>query len=251
MNELELKEFLDEKYHQFNVPSYIDSDPIQIPHQYSKKEDIEISAFLTSTIAWGQRKTIIKNAFNMMHLMDNQPHEFLLNASKKEINGLNNFSHRTFNNVDFKYYIKALQYIYKKFNGLESFFKDEPVLINSIINLRKAFFEPQHEKRTEKHFPDITSGSAAKRLNMFLRWMVRKDKIGVDFGLWNSVNPSNLFIPIDVHVGNVARKLGMLKRKQNDWKAVKELTCLLKKFDPEDPVKYDYALFGLGVFEKF
>ncbi|NOZ45659.1 MAG: TIGR02757 family protein [Chlorobi bacterium] len=255
LSDNELKSFLEEKFYQFNTLEYINTDPIQIPHSFTKKEDIEISAFLASTIAWGQRKTIIKNARQLMHLMENNPYEFIINAGKREFSKFNNFKHRTFNEIDCVHYLKAIQHIYLHYNGFESFFKDVSLknnLTESINNLRQVFFEIPHEKRTKKHFPNIDNGSAAKRLNMFLRWMVRTDKTGVDFGLWNkSISMSQLYIPLDVHVGNVARKLGLLKRKQNDWKAVLELTGRLKQFDKNDPVKYDYALFGLGVFEKF
>ena len=186
--------------------------------------------------------------------MENQPYNFILQANNSDLERFNDFKHRTFNSTDCKHYIKSLQNIYKNHKGLESFFSNtikKNNLIESVMQLRNTFFELPHSPRTQKHFPNILNKSAAKRLNMFLRWMVRKDKVGVDFGLWESIKPAQLYIPLDVHVGNVARKLGLLRRNQNDWKSVVELTQVLQKFDTNDPVKYDYALFGLGIFEKF
>jgi len=247
-----IQEFLDEKYEKYNVPEYIHTDPIQIPHKFEKQEDIEIAAFLTATIAWGQRKSIIKSADALMQLLEYNPYDFITQASVKEISRFNVFVYRTFNGIDCKFYIQSLKSIYTKKIGLCAYFNHtDNDIKDAILNFRHDFFSLPHEKRTQKHFPDIIKGSAAKRMNMFLRWMVRKDQKGVDFGLWNKISSSKLYIPLDVHVGRVARKLGILKRKQNDWKAVEELTHFLRKLDPNDPVKYDYALFGLGVFEKF
>lgn len=254
MNKAELKEFLDEKVVQYNNLTFIDSDPIQIPHRFSLKEDIEISGFLTATIAWGNRNMIIKNAARLMELMGNSPYDFVVNHKKHHLENLDGFVHRTFNSVDLKYFIQALNYIYKNYNGLENIF-----LKNSTTNsiqpaihiLKQLFFEIPHLQRTEKHISDPLKGSAAKRINMFLRWMVRNDNTGVDFGIWKSISPSILSCPLDVHSGNVARKLGLLTRKQNDAKALVELDQNLRKMDGKDPVKYDFALFGLGVFEKF
>ena len=252
----ELKLFLDEKFYQYNKPRFIETDPVSIPHLFSKKEDIEIAGFLASTIAWGQRKTILLNARRLLQWMDNDPHNFILNFTKTDLNSFKKFVHRTFNGDDCLFYLRSLQHIYKGKKGLSALFekvakKNDPDLLNSIANARSVFFELSHLRRTEKHFPDPASGSAAKRLNMFLRWMVRNDKSGVDFGIWKNISSSQLICPLDVHSGRVARKLGLLQRKQNDWKAAFELTNNLKKFDPSDPVKYDFALFGLGVFEKF
>ena len=249
----ELKEFLDEKVYKYNQKKFIDSDPIQVPHSFNKKEDIEISSFLTSIIAWGQRKTIINNSFKMMEALDYSPHDFILNASEKEINKLK-IIHRTFNEIDFRYFIRTLKIIYKNHKGLESFFISKQNTDNlhyNIHNFKKFFFHHKHPKRTTKHISDPLKGSACKRINMFLRWMVRKDNIGVDFGIWKKISPSVLSCPLDIHTGNVGRKLGLIARKQNDIKAVIELDKNLKKMDPNDPVKYDYALFGLGVFEGF
>jgi uncharacterized protein (TIGR02757 family) len=253
MSPPELKDFLDAKLDQYNNTSFIENDPVYIPHQFYKKEDIEISGFLVATIAWGQRPVIIKNGLKIMQLMDHEPYNFILNHSVKELNRFDTFCHRTFNSTDTQYFIIALKNIYKKHNGLHSVFKQKinSGMESSMIYFRKIFFELKHEKRTEKHLADVAANAAAKRLNMFLRWMVRKDNRMVDFGIWNDLGAQNLFCPLDVHSARVARKLGLLKRKQNDFKAVQELTFNLRKFDANDPVKYDYALFGLGVFEKF
>lgn len=250
----ELKEFLDEKVDLYNKPSFIETDPISIPHQFSSKEDIEIAGFLAATIAWGNRKMILRNANKMMQLLDNSPHEFIMNATNLEIESINGFAHRTFNSVDLVYFLKALKNIYTRHGGMENLFntyQTNDSLLSAIHQLHEIFFELEHEKRTERHVSDPFKGSAAKKINMFLRWMVRDDKRGVDFGLWKSISPAVLSCPLDVHSGNVARKLGLLTRKQSDAKAVIELDKHLREMDKDDPVKYDFALFGLGVFEKF
>lgn len=254
----ELKEFLDEKYDRYNRLDFIESDPISIPHQFTNKEDIEIAGFLAATIAWGQRVTIINNANKLMKLMDNSPFDFVMNAKEKDLQRFTDFKHRTFNGIDAEFFIRSLQHIYKKQGGLQNAFGLSPALsdkkkidaLTAISNFRKLFFSIPHPERTGKHVSNPLENSSSKRLCMYLRWMVRNDKRNVDFGLWN-VSPSILMCPLDVHSGNVARKLGLLKRPQNDWKAVEELTNNLKKLDASDPVKYDFALFGLGVFEKF
>jgi uncharacterized protein (TIGR02757 family) len=250
----ELKLFLDEKVLEYNNPTFIESDPIQIPHLYSQKEDIEIAGFLAATIAWGNRKMIIKNAHKMMELMGNSPYDFVMNHQEHHLDSLDGFVHRTFNSVDFTYFIKALNHIYTNHKGLEHLFSINTTknsLQPAIHQLKKVFFEINHPQRTMKHISDPLKGSAAKRINMFLRWMVRNDNTGVDFGIWKSLSPAQLSCPLDVHSGNVARKLGLLTRKQNDAKALAELDTSLRKMDKNDPVKYDFALFGLGVFEKF
>ena len=262
LSDSEIFEFLQSKYHEFNQVSFVENDPISIPHQFSRKEDIEIAAFLTATIAWGQRKTIISNGKRLMLLMDNSPHQFIMDANFDHENDddddddLKKFVHRTFNGVDCIYFLKSLQNIYRNHSGLqgefESGIKEYKGNMQLVISgFKKTFFELPHPARTLKHVSDPVTNSAAKRINMFLRWMVRKDKSNVDFGIWNSENMKHLRMPLDVHTGNVSRKLGLLSRKQNDWKAVEELTNNLKKFDANDPVKYDFALFGLGVMEKF
>ena len=254
MTNSERKEFLDEKVILYNNPKFIDSDPIQIPHQYSIKEDVEISAFLTATIAWGNRMMIIKNADRMMNMLGNSPFDFIMNHKEVHLEKANKFVHRTFNATDFKHFIKALQHIYRNHSGLENVFQTHATqdsLQPAIHQLKKIFFEIPHPTRTTKHISDPLNGSAAKRLNMYLRWMIRDDNCGVDFGIWKSLSPSQVSCPLDVHSGKVARKLGLLKRTQNDAKALVELDSNLRKMDPTDPSKYDFALFGLGVFEKF
>ncbi|WP_298479968.1 TIGR02757 family protein [uncultured Maribacter sp.] len=254
MTKAELKDFLDAKVLQYNLPKFLETDPIQIPHEFSKKEDIEISAFLTSTIAWGNRKSIITNAKKMMERMDNAPHEFVLNHNPEDLANFEGFVHRTFNSQDLSFFVQSLKNIYTNHKGLESVFAKNACntgMHKSISEFKKVFFEIPHPQRTTKHVSDPLKGSAAKRINMYLRWMVRSNATGVDFGLWKSISPATLSCPLDVHSGNVARKLGLLHRKQNDAKALAELDKNLRKLDPNDPVKYDFALFGLGVFEKF
>lgn len=251
MNFEELKDYLDFKADQYNNPNFIESDPIQIPHRYKVKEDIEISGFLASTIAWGNRKMIINSATKMMDAMGNNPYDFVMNATNNQIDAIDNIVHRTFNSEDFRYFIKSLRNIYEHHGGLENVFSvnNSINLQNRISEFKKIFFEIDHPLRTTKHISDPLKGSSSKRINMFLRWVSRKDTNGVDFGIWNAVSPSELSCPLDVHSGNVARALGILNRKQNDQKALMELDEALRKFDPSDPVKYDFALFGLGVFE--
>jgi uncharacterized protein (TIGR02757 family) len=260
MKEQHLKEFLEEKYELYNTPSFIDNDPIAIPHQYTRKEDIEIAAFLTATIAWGQRKTILVNAERLMRLLENNPYDFVINQTdnlQKLEKRFKDFKHRTFNATDCAFFVLSLANIYKKYGGLEKIFMQANSgrynFKEGIINFRKTFFSIPYPARTAKHVSNPADNSAAKRINMFLRWMIRKDKRGVDFGVWNKgdKSPEFLFCPLDLHSGRVARKLGILKRKQDDWKAVEELTQKLVSFDKKDPVKYDFALFGLGVYEKF
>ncbi|MEG1388629.1 MAG: TIGR02757 family protein [Algoriella sp.] len=247
----ELKEYLDFKSDQYNTPNFIESDPIQIPHRFKIKEDIEISGFLASTIAWGNRKMIINSASKMMDAMGNNPFDFVMNATDDQIESVENIVHRTFNTEDFKYFIQSLQNIYSNHGGLEKVFSTNTSisLQNRISEFKKIFFELDHPLRTTKHISDPLKGSSSKRLNMYLRWLTRNDEKGVDFGIWKSISPSELSCPLDVHSGNVARTLGILNRKQNDQKALIELDEALRKFDPTDPVKYDFALFGLGVFE--
>jgi uncharacterized protein (TIGR02757 family) len=252
MNQKELHSFLDFKAQQYESIDFITHDPIQIPHQFSEKKDIEIAAFLSATIAWGNRVSILKSAQKMMDIMDNSPYDFVLNHREKDFKNFKGFVHRTFNEQDLKYFVRALQNIYKNHGGLEKFFTSQNVNLQERIHqFKKTFFELDHLPRTQKHVSDPHNGSAAKRINMFLRWMVRSAENGVDFGIWKKISSSDLSIPLDVHTGNVARKLGLLKRKQNDAKTLLELDTKLRKFDSMDPVKYDYALFGLGAFEKF
>ena len=252
MNSNEIKDFLDYKAAEYEQPSFLEYDPIQIPHLFNKKEDIEIAGFLISSIAWGNRLSIIKSGKRMLELMGNDPYHFVMQHTEKDLDTFSNFVHRTFNGSDLSYFIRSLRNLYVKYDGLEATFSktlNNDRLVQNINEFRNSFFELEHEKRTEKHVANPFKGSAAKRINMFLRWMVRDSKNGVDFGLWKSISPSQLSCPLDIHSGNVARSLGLLYRKQNDQKAVEELDLNLRKYDPQDPVKYDYALFGLGVFE--
>ncbi|MES2804492.1 TIGR02757 family protein [Flavobacterium sp. 11] len=254
MNSSELKSFLDEKVVQYNTLDFIESDPVQIPHLFSQKEDIEIAGFLSATIAWGNRKMIIKNSHKMMDLMGNAPYDFVMSHSENDLERLENFVHRTFNGQDFASFIRSLKNIYENHDGLESVYaknQELKTMQNSISEFKKTFFEIPHQSRTQKHISDPLNNSAAKRINMYLRWMVRQDTKGVDLGIWKTISPASLSCPLDVHSGNVARKLGLLTRKQNDGKALAELDLKLREFDANDPVKYDFALFGLGVFEKF
>lgn len=251
-NSKDLKKYLDDKSEHYETPGFIEYDPILIPHLFSKKEDIEIAGFLTSVIAWGLRKTIIKNATQLMQWMDNAPHDFIENHQPEDLKKFQKFVHRTFNSDDLLYFIFRLKQIYKQEGGLEQVFSEQLIKSNeemksAVAGFKTSFFNADHLTRSQKHLPNPLSGSAAKRFNMFLRWMVRSDRKGVDFGLWKTIKPAQLYLPLDVHTGNVARKLGLLKRNQNDWKALEELMGVLQKFDPADPVKYDFALFGMGV----
>lgn len=254
LNYNEIKIFLDEKVELYNHPDFIETDPIQIPHRFTKKEDIEIAAFLSSTIAWGNRKSIINNANKMLGLLENDPYNFVTQHSQKDLKSLSGFVHRTFNGQDFQQFVVSLKHIYLNHGGLENIFSEyatKSSLQFAIHKFKYHFFEIDHLERTRKHVSDPLKKSAAKRINMFLRWMVRKDSRGVDFGIWTKVSPSQLSCPLDVHSGGIARKLGLLQRKQNDSIALAELDDYLRKLDPMDPVKYDFALFGLGAFEKF
>ena len=249
----DLKEFLEEKYHKYNNPSFIDQDPISIPHFFTRKEDIEIAGFLTATISWGNRAGIVKDATRLFTMMDCTPFEFIMNSSAPDLKPFGSFYHRTFNGQDCIFFMESLRNIYQNYGGLEDIFSgmNKGGIKESIAYFRNVFLEVKHQSRSDKHIANPSGGASAKRILMFLRWMVRNDGRGVDFGLWKKIDTMNLYCPIDVHSGNVARKLGLLKRKSNDWKAVEELTANLRKFDPADPVKYDFALFGLGVFERF
>jgi uncharacterized protein (TIGR02757 family) len=250
---INIKDLLDSKYDYYNRKEFIETDPIQIPHLFNRREDIEISGFFAATLAWGQRKAIINKSRKLMALMDNKPYSFITGAGERELIRFESFCHRTFNATDTLYFLQALKNIYNKHGGLRSVFEkgfDQTHDAGKALqHFRKCFFELEFPARTIKHVPDVSRGSSAKRLNMFLRWMVRNDDRGVDFGLWNGIDPAWLVVPLDLHTGSTARKLGLLERKQNDWKAVTELTGQLRAFDPSDPVKYDFALFGIGAFE--
>ncbi|MBK8497630.1 MAG: TIGR02757 family protein [Flavobacteriales bacterium] len=245
-----IKELLDEAYHRFARPSFIADDPIQLPRAFNRREDAEVIGFLTATIAWGQRKTIVANAWKLARLMDGRPHDFIMNADAADLKHLSGFVHRTFNGADLKHFIIGLRHLYREHGGIEEAFLEEGSLggmCPAIARFKRRFFEPQHEPRTRKHVADPSKGSNAKRINMYLRWMVRPNDRGVDLGFWKRIPAADLMVPLDVHTGRVARELGLLQRKQDDWKAVEELTSALRGFDSADPVKYDIALFGMGV----
>jgi len=244
-----IKEFLDEQLIKYNNRHFIEWDPISIPHQYTKKEDIEIAGLIAATLAWGNRKSIIHNSTDFLRRMDNAPSDFIKHSTIKDLKIFDGFVHRTFNKDDAKFFVKGLQHIYKTHPSLESCFKLLPgeELAMGISRFRQAMLSVPHLKRSEKHISDPLRGSASKRLCMYLRWMVRTDKAKVDLGIWKQISPSQLCIPLDVHTGRNSRELGILTRKQDDWKAVIELTNHLKLFDSKDPIKYDIALFGMGV----
>ena len=250
----EIRDLLVAKHDQYNRPEFILNDPIQVPHSFSSGKDIEISAFLTATIAWGNRQSIIKSADSLMDRMDRAPYEFILSADSNDLERLQGFVHRTFNSTDMAWFVRGLQMIYRDHGGLERVFTDGSRIggaFGSLAHFRKVFVSSGLPGRTGKHVSDVEKGSAAKRLNLFLMWMVRKDRRGVHFGLWDGIPASDLMIPLDTHVGRVARLLGLLKRKTNDWKSVEELTAELRKIDPKDPCKFDFSLFGLGLFDRF
>ena len=251
LNKVDLKEFLDEKYQEYNNVNFIEQDPIQIPHLYTQKKDIEIAGFLTSIISWGNRKSIINSAHKMMDIMDNSPYDFVINSNNSEINKIQ-FVHRTFNSIDLQFFILSLKNIYKDYDSLEDVFIDNKndFMFDGISKFRKIFFSVDHKKRSQKHISNPLKNSCCKRINMFLRWMVRDDE-NVDFGIWKKIKKSKLSCPLDVHTGRVARKLGLIKRNQNDLKSLMELDNNLRIFDKEDPVKYDFSLFGLGMYEGF
>ena len=252
-----LKDFLDFKVEEYNKPGFIENDPIVIPHQYNKKQDIEITGFWASMLAWGQRKTIINKCNELFQLMDNAPYDFIINHKDSDLKRFEDFKHRTFNTTDALYFIEFIKNHYAQYESLEEAFiiglNDESEHVGAgLAYFREYFFAlPFAPERTKKHIATPARNSACKRMNMFLRWMVRKDDKGVDFGLWNKIKPSQLVCPCDLHVDRVARKLGLITRKQTDWKTAIELTNQLKQLDPQDPVKYDFALFGLGIEEKF
>lgn len=254
MTDEEIKQLLDEKYEEYCSVDFIEPDPVAIPHMFEEKQDIEISGLIAATIAWGQRPTIIKNAKKAMHLMGNEPYRFVMEHSENDLKTLDGFVHRTFNAEDLKHFVRSLKNIYSQHESLEDIFltgiqKGDENFKNSIHHFKREFFLIPHEKRTQKHVADPMKGSSAKRLNMYLRWMCRPNDKGVDFGLWKRIPTSMLSCPLDVHSGRNARQLGLLSRTQNDWKAVEELDASLRKLDAQDPVKYDFALFGLGIYQ--
>jgi uncharacterized protein (TIGR02757 family) len=253
--------FLDSKVDQYNQPAFIKDDPISIPHSFTKKQDIEIAGFFAALFSWGNRTTIINKSKELLQRMDKSPYQFIQHCTPSDLKKLKEFKHRTFNDDDLFYCIEFFQRHFKKENSLEAAFFPLPLFLlemgsggeveQGLNHFKKYFFSSEHLKRTEKHISSPLQKSACKRLNMFLRWMVRNDNKGVDFGIWKNISPTQLICPLDVHVARVARKIGLLQRKQTDWLAAVELTEALRKLDKKDPVKYDFALFNLGVIEKF
>lgn len=255
--EQKLKDFLDKKVEEYNQPSFIPHDPVSIPHRFLKKQDIEIAAFFASIFAWGARTIIINKTTELMQLMDNAPHQFVLNPNADGLKRLLQFKHRTFNTTDLLYFIDFMHQHYTSNDSLETAFtrgmkEEDETIENALIGFHDYFFSLEDApSRTKKHIATPARGSTCKRLCMFLRWMVRSDDGGVDFGIWKNISPSQLICPIDLHVARVARQFNLIKRKQTDWLTALELTNELKKFDWNDPAKYDFALFSLGVIEKF
>jgi uncharacterized protein (TIGR02757 family) len=257
MKESNLRTFLESKVEEYNQPSFIKDDPVSIPHLFNSKQDIEIAGFFAAIFAWGNRTSIIRKTKELMELMDMSPHHFCQYHEPTDLKRLLNFKHRTFTPTDLLYFIEFFKFHYSGNDSLESAFTrslgtNDPTVENALKGFHPYFFSLEHiPPRTKKHIATPDRNSTCKRLNMFLRWMVRKDKKGVDFGIWENISPAQLICPIDLHVARVARRLKLLERKQTDWMAALELTGNLRKFDPLDPAKYDFALFALGVAEKF
>ncbi|GHV00914.1 TIGR02757 family protein [Bacteroidia bacterium] len=251
MTHEELRETLETLCERYNNADFIADDPIGIPHRYSRQEDIEISGFLSATIAWGNRKAIVRSCGRMMEHLDHAPFDFVVGASERELAHLASYVHRTFNGGDLMAFVLSLRQIAARYGSLGGWFqtawRQSGDMRRVLSMFRREFFDLEHPARAEKHLSSIDKGAACKRLNMFLRWMVRRDDRGVDFGLWRDIPMSALYLPLDVHSGNTGRELGLLTRRQNDWKAVEEITEALRSFDPTDPVRYDFALFGVGI----
>ncbi len=247
----EVIELLEEKSLRYNTPEFIEGDPVQVPHRFSTRENVEISGLISALLAWGKRELILRSSHEFIARMGNDPHGFLMNMTGEDLEVFREFRYRTFNDQDAAFMVSGLKHIYRDHGGLSEVFRtgyQRSGNIKSAIGyFRNVFLRAPHLRRSEKHFAAPEAGSAAKRLNLFLRWMVRKDNAGVDFGIWEKIDPADLMIPLDVHSGMVARKLGLLQRKQDDWKAVEQLTAVLRRLDPADPVRYDYALFGMGL----
>ncbi len=257
MDDTDLQRFLDKKVQEYQTISFVPDDPIAVPHQYSRLQDIEIAGFFAALFAWGRRSLILKKAANLLQLMDNAPYDFILQHEQNDLKRFLNFVHRTFNATDILFFISFLGKYYKQHSSLEFAFahnlqKDDPSVENALNGFHRFLFQEDYPQRTTKHVSAPFRKSACKRLNMFLRWMVREDEKGIDFGLWKNIRPDQLVIPMDIHVSRVAGRLQLIPQGQTaDWQTAVRLTTALKKFDPKDPVKYDFALFGLGVIEKF
>lgn len=251
MEKEELRDLLEHLHDKYNRPEFIEPDPISVPHAFAGKEDREIAGFFAATIAWGNRKAIVKSARRMMQYMDDAPADFVRNASADELTRLQTYVHRTFNGQDFTDFVLAIRGITQRYGGIGDFFEShyeaEGDMARVLSAFRREFFACEHNPHCEKHLSSIDKGAACKRLNMYLRWFVRRDDRGVDFGLWRKIPASALYLPLDVHSGNMGRALGLLVRKQNDWKATAEITASLREFDADDPVRYDFSLFGAGI----
>lgn len=251
MHKEELRDLLEHLHDKYNRAEFIEADPISIPHSFSERDDREVAGLLAATIAWGNRKAIVKSAQRMMQYMDNAPADFVRNASPAELAHLHTYVHRTFNGQDFTDFVLCMRHIIELHGGIGCFFEQRYLATHDIAQVlsdfRREFFSAPHNPHCEKHLSSIDKGAACKRLNMYLRWFVRCDNRGVDFGLWQKIPMSALYLPLDVHTGNMGRALGLLKRKQSDWKATAEITAALREFDAEDPVRYDFSLFGAGI----
>lgn len=251
MMDEELRELLEHLHDKYNRAEFIDDDPISVPHRFSGRKDREIAGFFAATIAWGNRKAIVRNGHRMMHFMDDAPADFVRNASEKELQSLSSFVHRTFNGADFRDFVLSLRRMEMQYGGIGAFFEQRYALTRNLervlADFREEFLSSPHDAHCEKHLSSVVKGSACKRLCMYLRWMVRHDSRGVDFGEWRTIPMSALRLPLDVHAGNTGRALGLLTRRQNDWRAVEEITAALREADPDDPVRFDYSLFGAGI----
>ena len=247
----QLRETLEYLYDKYNRPEFVETDPISVPHAFARLEDTEIAGFLAAAIAWGNRKVIVRNGRRMMEYLDNEPYDFVCNASPTELAGLQRFVHRTFNGGDFTDFVMCLRGVCRKWGSVgemfQSLYEQSGDMAQVLSAVRREFFATDHNRHSERHFSSIDKGAACKRLNMYLRWFVRRDGRGVDFGAWTRIPMSALYLPLDVHSGNMGRALGLLGRKQNDWKATAEITASLREFDAEDPVRYDFSLFGAGI----
>lgn len=251
MQKDELRDLLEHLHDKYNRQEFIEADPISIPHSFSDRYDREVAGLLSATIAWGNRKAIVRSARRMMSYMDDAPADFVRNASAKELAHLQSYVHRTFNGQDFTDFVLGMRHIVEQYGGIGNFFENRYAqsedMTKVLSDFRREFFAAPHNPHSEKHLSSIDKGAACKRLNMYLRWFVRCDDRGVDFGLWRQIPMSALYLPLDVHTGNMGRALGLLQRKQNDWKATAEITASLREFDAEDPVRYDFSLFGAGI----
>ena len=247
----EIKALLDGAYRAYCHPGFIPEDPVSVPRRFTKREDIEIAGFFAALFAWGKRSIILQKTNLLMKLMDDDPHAFILSFREQDLNGLKHFVHRTFQFDDLHFFLLRLQHIYNEYGSLEKLFLPADDLEEGIHHFRNVFFDAPHFTRTCKHLPDPKKNSACKRINLFLRWMVRTDAEGVDFGLWKDIQPASLYCPLDVHTGRAAEKLGLIPKGMTGWKAVRHLTGKLRHFDPQDPVKYDFALFGLNIYQSY